>query len=136
MAGEYAGGCLCGAVRYVASGEPVAVALCHCSMCRRAGGAPMVAWALFPADAFRWEKGAPAVYPSSPGVERRFCNACGTQLVATADYMPGLADVTVGSLDDPAALPPQFHIWDSRRIAWLATADDLPRHAEFPPQQP
>ena len=45
-AARFEGGCLCGATRYVVQGDPVVVALCHCSMCRRAAGAPVVAWAI------------------------------------------------------------------------------------------
>ena len=40
------GGCQCGAVRYETAGAPVVVAICHCSMCRRANAAPAVAWAM------------------------------------------------------------------------------------------
>ena len=34
------GGCMCGAVRYKASGEAVSVIHCHCLSCRRHTGAP------------------------------------------------------------------------------------------------
>ncbi|MGH7822086.1 MAG: GFA family protein, partial [Candidatus Binatia bacterium] len=131
---SFRGGCLCGATRYEARGKPVVVAFCHCSMCRRSAGAPVTAWAMFDAKSFSWEKGEPQVYASSPGVERRFCRGCGTPLTYTAEFLPGLVDVTVGSLDDPEALPPQMHIWDSRRIGWVRLADELPRHPELPAQ--
>jgi hypothetical protein len=127
------GGCLCGAVRYAVHGEPIAVALCHCGMCRRAAGAPVVAWALFPLESLEYTAGKPATYASSPGVGRSFCASCGTSLGFTADYIPGLVDVTVASLDDPAALPPQIHIWEGKRLPWLHLSDDLPRYAEDPP---
>ena len=128
------GGCLCQSIRYLVREEPVAVALCHCSMCRRSAGAPLVAWAMFPLDGFDFVQGKPAVYASSSGVERAFCGSCGTQLTFTADFLPGLVDVTVASLDDPAVLPPRMHIWESRRLPWLTVADELPRHEELPPQ--
>jgi len=126
------GGCLCGATRYVVRGTPHVVAFCHCSMCRRSAGAPVTAWAMFDADNFEFEKGEPHTYTSSPGVQRRFCPRCGTQLIFMADFLPGLVDVTVGSMDEPDALPPQMHIWDSRRIAWVQLSTDLPRHQELP----
>jgi len=131
---EYHGGCLCGATRWIARDEPVTVALCHCSMCRRAAGAPAVAWAMWPLDRFEWTRGKPAIYASSEGVERGFCGSCGTPLSFGADFLPGLIDVTVGSLDAPESLPPRMHIWESSRLAWLALADELPRHRELPPQ--
>ncbi|MGH8607531.1 MAG: GFA family protein [Gammaproteobacteria bacterium] len=131
---SFRGGCLCGTTRYVVRGTPQVVAFCHCSMCRRSAGAPLTAWAMFDARNFKLEKGEPRTYASSPGVERRFCGHCGTPLTYTADFLPRLIDVTVGSLDDPSALPPQMHIWDSRRIAWVQVSDGLPRHHELPPQ--
>lgn len=130
---QFEGGCLCGSTRYAVQGEPVTVALCHCSMCRRAGGAPLVAWAMFSLDQLEFVRGKPATYSSSPGVERGFCARCGTPLTFVADFLPGLVDITVGSMDDPSALPPRMHIWDSKRVPWLVVKDDLPRHPELPP---
>lgn len=130
-----AGGCLCGAIRFAVHGEALLTALCHCSICRRAAGAPVVAWAMFPLEAFRLERGALATYASSPGVERGFCGRCGTTLSFTADFIPGLIDLTIASFDDPAALPPQLHMWESKRLPWLELGDDLPRHSGLPPQE-
>ncbi len=133
MAERFEGGCLCGAVRYAAEGEPVGVALCHCTICRKATGAPAVAWALFPEDGFQWTRGEAASYASSETVVRTFCNHCGTQLVAIAEALPGIMDITVGSMDDPASLPPQCHMFTREAVHWLELADTLPRFPEFPP---
>lgn len=129
---DHTGGCQCGKVRYSVSGEAIVVALCHCSMCRRANAAPAVAWAMFAQDQVRFE-GEPKTYRSSPAAMRGFCAECGTQLCFTAEYIPGLIDLTVGSFDRPESLPPTLHYWDSKRLPWAQFADDLPRHAEFPP---
>jgi hypothetical protein len=128
-----AGGCLCGATRFRVNAEPVVTTLCHCSLCRRAAGAPLVAWAMFPLEAFALERGTLAIYASSPGVERGFCARCGTTLSFAADFLPGLIDLTIASFDEPERLPPQLHMWDSKRISWMQPGDDLPRHAELPP---
>ena len=134
MAEKYAGRCLCGTTQYEATGEPVAAVLCHCSMCRRAAGAPAVAWAMFASDQFVVTGGQIAKYLSSDGAERGFCSGCGTTLTFSADYLPGLVDVTISSLDDPSRLSPSMHIWESRRLDWFVSADPWPRHKEFPPQ--
>ena len=128
------GGCLCGEVRYALRAEPITVVLCHCSICRRSAGAPAVAWALIASDDLRFTRGEPERFESSSGVERAFCRRCGTPLTFRADYMAGLVGVTVGSLDAPERMTPVMHIWDSRRLPWLESADAWPRHAEFPPQ--
>jgi len=37
---EFEGGCLCGAVRFVATGKPNGTYWCHCHSCRKHTGAP------------------------------------------------------------------------------------------------
>ena len=128
------GGCQCGAVRYRVSGEPVMTALCHCSMCRRANAAPAVAWAMYTEGQVEFLGNVPKLYESSSGCRRGFCAECGSQISFSADYIPGLIDITIGSLDDPNQLEPAFHYWESKRLSWLHLADQLPRHPEFPPQ--
>ena len=132
-AAELCGGCLCGDIRFRVRGRPVASVFCHCTLCRRAAGAPLTAWAMFPLPAFQLERGALAIYASSPGVERGFCGRCGTTLSFSASFLPGLIDLTIASFDEPERLPPQLHMWETRRIPWLQLADELPRHAELPP---
>jgi hypothetical protein len=131
--GDLPGGCLCGAVRFRARDEAIATSLCHCSMCRRAAGAPLVAWAMFPESAVTLERGELATHASSPGVQRGFCARCGTTLSFTADFLPGLVDLTIACFDEPERLPPQLHMWEGERVPWLVLGDDLPRHAGLPP---
>jgi hypothetical protein len=119
---------MCGAVRYEASGESFHQTLCHCVDCRRASGAPALAWFSVRKDALRWTRGAPAANPSSPGVERQFCARCGTQLTWHSDGVPDEIDVTTCSLDDPDVLPPADHTFYGQRVRWLHLADALPRY--------
>jgi hypothetical protein len=72
------GGCLCGKVRYRISAEPRGADYCHCRMCQRASGAPVVPWLTVAREGFAWIKGEPAVYRSSRKAERLFCPTCGT----------------------------------------------------------
>ena len=130
---KFEGGCQCGAVRYRIAGEPLMTAICHCSMCRRANAAPAVAWAMFEEPQLTFVQGEPKFYASSEEGKRGFCGACGTQISFSATYIPGLVDITIGSLDEPAAIAPQFHFWHSKHLSWAEFADNLPRHAEFPP---
>ena len=126
------GGCLCRAVRYRATGTPVLRALCHCDSCRKASGAPMSAWIMFMASDVVFE-GTPKTYASSDGCARGFCGTCGTSLSFTAAYLPGLIDLTIGSLDEPALATPLLQSWDSTRLPWLQVSEGIPAHAGFPP---
>jgi hypothetical protein len=38
-------------------------------------------------------------------------------------------DVTLASLDDPAAFAPDSHAWTMSRVPWLELGDELPRYA-------
>jgi hypothetical protein len=121
------GRCLCGAVRYEVSGPPRDSAYCHCASCRRAAGAPVVPWVTYPGVAFRVTHGQPASFHSSPPVTRTFCATCGTPLTYVTAAEPEWIDVTVCSLDEPEAMPPQYHIWIEHRVKWFETTDTLPR---------
>lgn len=120
------GGCLCGTVRYAARGPGFHATLCHCTSCRRASGAPAVAWVTFAADGFAILAGTPRRFRSSPGVERSFCPACGTALTYRRDDLPDEVDVTTASLEEPAAFPPADETWTSERVPWLEVATGRP----------
>jgi hypothetical protein len=130
----YQGGCLCGAIRYASTEAPLDTGYCHCRLCQRSTGAPVLAWASFPVEGFSYTRGAPARYQSSQHGHREFCRECGTQIAYRDSEGARLVDVNIGSLDDPERAPPQCHIWRSSRIRWFDTADDLPRFDASKPQ--
>jgi hypothetical protein len=72
--------------------------------------------------------GTPVAYRSSPKAIRCFCGRCGTPLTWEAVANPALVDVSIATLDDPAAVAPAMHLWTENQIAWFDTADHLPRH--------
>lgn len=117
------GGCLCGAVRYRITKPPLRASFCHCRICQRAGGAPVVSWVITPADGFGIVAGEPAAFRSSPEGTRQFCGSCGTQLTFRHTASPGEIDVTGASLDDPDAYAPQYSIWSASRRAYMAAPD-------------
>ena len=122
------GGCHCGTLRYEAREPPIDTGYCHCTICRRTTGAPVLAWASVPEASFAYVKGTPAIYPSSAWGHREFCARCGTQICYRQTKDARNVDLNTASLDDPALCPPQMHIYHADRIAWLETADTLPRH--------
>ena len=105
------GGCLCGAVRFVAVGRPYRVGLCHCLDCRKHHGALFHASAVYPLDAVTIE-GEAAGYQ-----DRFFCPRCGSSV-----YSRGGEDeieVHLGALDEPDRLRPTYELWTVRRESWL-----------------
>lgn len=73
------GHCLCGKVRLKVEGAGDAVGACHCGICRRWSGGPMLA--IDTHGAVEIEGAAHVgVYASSDWAERGFCRECGTHL--------------------------------------------------------
>jgi hypothetical protein len=125
---DLTGGCLCGDTRYRITAAPVEAQYCHCRMCQRAHGAPVIAWLTVPLDAFAVTKGNPVAHRSSAKAFRHFCGGCGTPLTWREADNPRLVDVSIGSLDNPEAIAPTMHVWTDSRIAWFESADHLPRY--------
>ena len=126
------GGCHCGAVRYEMTEEVAHHALCHCTDCRKASGAPAVAWAMAAADQVTIT-GKPLTYASSEHGRRLFCGACGTSLFYTNDVVfPGMIDGQSATLDDPDAIPLQAQIQTAERIGWMTHLGDLPEFERYP----
>jgi hypothetical protein len=122
------GGCLCGAVRYRCGAPIYPPAYCHCTSCRRACGAHVVAWFTVHRASLVFTQGQPAIYRSSPPVQRAFCARCGTALTYLhADAIDEI-DVTIGSLDEPDRVAPVAHIWMQDAPSWDKPADGLPSH--------
>jgi hypothetical protein len=123
----WTGGCLCGAIRYRAEADPLRTVICHCTICRRVSGAPMMCFVHFPAEAFRWLSGAPKRYRSSADAERGFCPLCGSTLTMHESILGDRVQVALGSLDTPEPARPDDHVWTRQQLPWLRIEDDLPR---------
>lgn len=122
-----AGGCLCGALRFAVDGAPESICYCHCRLCQRSSGAPVLAWATFPVAAFRYLQGTPRSFASSAHGSREFCPACGTQIAFRSAHERQFVDLNVGAFDEPARFPPTHHIHCASAIPWLDQASELPR---------
>jgi hypothetical protein len=122
------GRCLCGDIRYEYRGAPK-VLHCHCESCRRHTSSPVASFVCVPADGFRYTKGTPAAYASSPGVTRTHCGRCGSPMTYTSNRNTQV-DIYVGTLDDPAAIAPTYHAFTEEQLPWFEIADALPRFAQ------
>jgi hypothetical protein len=132
------GGCYCGAVRYLAEGEPSFRAQCHCRECQyMTGGAPNM-FMLMPVEGFAYIKGAPKTFTRSDierPVTREFCAECGTHLTTRR---PGLAAVIlkVGTLDSPSLFgAPQMAIYTIDKQSFHQIPKGLPSHERLPPRR-
>ena len=123
------GGCQCGALRYRLDAQPTGASLCFCRMCQKAFGNYFAPLAGVKRKELVWTRGTLGVFRSSVAVERGFCRDCGTPLtyaVIDADRI----SVSLGSLDDPAAVPPTTAWGVEGKRAPLAVFDALPAHPD------
>jgi hypothetical protein len=126
---RYRGACLCGSVQFEAAGPATNLCYCYCHSCRRASGAPLVAWGTFARNGFRITRGTLTEYRSSPPVVRGLCAACGGALTYRHQSRPEEIDVTLASLEEAARLVPQMHVWVSDKLPWVSISDQLPQLA-------
>lgn len=94
-------------------------------MCRRSTGAVVVTWISVRRSAFQLQKGALRIYQSSALAERGFCGNCGAQITFSHRDIPDIVDVTVATLDEPNAHPPDRHIFSPDRVSWLHLDEHL-----------
>lgn len=129
--GNFEGGCACGAIRYRLTAAPMIVHACHCRDCQKQSGSAFVVnlWIerkfVEPSGA---EPVASRVPPGASGKPHDVfrCGACGTALWSKYHAAPG--DTVLlrgGTLDDPAAIAPDVHIFTRSKLPWL----ELPKNA-------
>ncbi len=121
---RWQGGCLCGAVRFVATGQPKGVYWCHCQSCRRHSGAPVSVFVAFERAAYTLTKGEIARFESTPGrTTRGFCARCGSTLTCEVVSLPTETHFHLGAFDEAARLKPTRHVFREERLSWLHTGD-------------
>ncbi|MEM9784149.1 MAG: GFA family protein [Pseudomonadota bacterium] len=94
--------------------------------CRRWTGAPVAAFAAFPAGSVTLTPD-PGPFSTVAGVERWFCRSCGSPLAARFDYLPDQIYVPIGVIDQADTILPAMHSHHGARLSWLHIDDDLPR---------
>lgn len=133
---NFKGGCLCGAVRYTASAEPLVVRACWCRVCQYFGAGNATINLAFPSEAVAIT-GELTDYASTADsgnhMHRRFCPKCGVQVVSTADERPHMVIIRAGTLDDPSLAAPRGTIWTKSAPPWALIDPALPRFEGQPP---
>ncbi len=125
MTTSVSGGCQCGKVRYRIAGPLSNPHVCHCRMCQKAAGNFFLPLVNAHKNDVAWTRGAPAHFHSSDNVRRGFCADCGTPLTFETLNARHL-NVTIGSLDDPAAVKPATQDGVEARIGWMKDLAELP----------
>jgi hypothetical protein len=111
---RYTGGCLCGALRYEANGEPLFAGHCYCIDCRRASGSGFIPFMGFSSSAVRFSgETRKFVSKSARGSDavRNSCPICSSLVFGGEIGKTDSFTIYAGSLDDPSSFHPTIAIF-------------------------
>jgi hypothetical protein len=132
---QIAGGCLCGKVRYSATGEPAFVGVCHCTDCQKFTGSAFATVVAVPKPALKLE-GRLTRYSKTgdtgKSIHRSFCPECGSSIADEADVMPDIVMLGSGTLDDASWLKPAMEIFCDSAQPWVQLQSDMKRFPKMP----
>lgn len=133
----YVGGCLCGAVRYEARGEPQHQGYCFCRDCRKASGSGFIPFLSFSASSVRF-RGATKLSCSKSirGTDavRNRCASCGGLVFGGIVGEDTDHTIYAGSLDDPTLFRPTIAIFLRDRPDWVLIPEGLVAFETLPGQ--
>lgn len=124
------GGCVCGAVRYRAAGQPALAQACHCAFCQRRTGSAFGLVVAFKEDRVELTGGPTAQYEhrsdeSGRWLRSHFCSTCGTTVLITLERNPGVRVIPGGTFDDPKWFKLTRHIWTRSAHDWIVFPPDV-----------
>lgn len=131
----FTGGCACGALRYSATGEPLAMVECQCLDCRKDSGTGHASHVVFLRDGVTLTGTASHYEMPTDGGGRKtrgFCPTCGSPVTMTFSANPAILAVRAGSLDEPARYRPQIVTYTARALPWDHVDPALPAFAGMP----
>ena len=130
MAENLEGGCACGAARYRLASPPMFVHCCHCRDCQRQTGSAFVLNALIEADRVALLSGdvKEITVPTESGRGQKIyrCASCEIAVWSVYGGIDKLRFVRVGTLDNPAALTPDVHIYVRSKLPWVKLPEGVP----------
>ncbi len=129
----YEGSCLCGRVRYRATGPLGDLGHCHCTDCQKSCGAAFGTYVAVLRERFTFVQGEKDLqaYQAESGTRRLFCRTCGSKITAESDKWEAIY-VLAGTLDTPLEQKPTVHIWVRSKVPWYEIRDGLVQHATDP----
>jgi hypothetical protein len=134
MTAPFTGGCMCKAIRYECSVEPIGMGICYCRDCQKATGSAFASALVVPRNRITIT-GEVKYYgvrgDSGNLVNRGFCPHCGSRLFGTPAN-PDLISIQAGSLDDPSWFKPQAAIYAASAQPWSCINFDFPKFPKMP----
>jgi hypothetical protein len=115
------GRCMCGAVAFVATGDPRFAIICQCRECQRNTGSGNAAQVAVDRKGFSYT-GSPTDYARSSAsgntVTKAFCAICGCPLWGMTTRMEDTVMIMAGALDDPSQITPDYLVFSDKAQPW------------------
>jgi hypothetical protein len=128
---EIKGSCRCGQISYSTSADPIFVGVCHCRSCQKSTGTSYATVVAVPADSLtvsgstkRFDDTGDTGKPT----HRDFCPNCGSTITQSADVMPGVTMIAIGTLENPSSVKPAMQIYCDSALPWAK----IPEMQGFP----
>ena len=128
------GGCSCNSVRYRLTDEPLFTHCCHCANCQRQTGSAFVINVLIEADRVELLAGEPhpVDVPRDDSSTQRIYRCPHCQIALYSEYgWPEVWFVRAGTLDDPASVSPDVHIFTRSKLPWVELPASVPAFAIY-----
>jgi hypothetical protein len=128
------GGCACGEARYRLASDPLFVHCCHCLNCQRQTGSAFVINVLIEADRVELLAGEPQpiAVPRDDGTKQTIWRCATCQIAVFSQYTSRrIRFVRAGTLDDPAAVAPDVHIYTRSKLPWVMLPDSVPAFDDY-----
>ena len=134
---QYEGQCFCGDVHFTLSGNPEAMAYCHCDSCRQWSAGPVSAFTLWKPTNVNIDKGEdniagfnknPLSGDDTVVSNRIWCKTCGGHLYTDHPTM-GLVDVPAAVIKG-LQFTPAFHVHYQESVHPMK--DGLPKFKDLP----
>jgi hypothetical protein len=127
------GKCLCGLIEFEVLGVAPKLYQCHCSLCRKQGGASSNTAAIVAQEQFRWLSGQEHIssWVKDTGFRSDFCSNCGSPVPNPLRSTPYYW-VPAGLFEDGVQLIVSAHLFVGSKASWDVIASPGTQYETMP----
>ena len=127
------GKCLCGLIEFEVLGVAPKLYQCHCSLCRKQGGASSNTAAIVAQEQFRWLSGQEHIssWVKDTGFRSDFCSNCGSPVPNALRSTPYYW-VPAGLFEEDVQLKVSAHLFVGSKASWDVIASPGTQYETMP----
>ena len=132
MPAPFTGRCLCEAIHFRVTQEPLTIYACHCTDCQKRSGSAFGLSMWVKRSSIQVTKGEVTLHESvnAEGKPRlaKICGQCGVRMWSEPPKYPDYAVMRPGTLDDTSWVRPIAHIWTRSAQPWFVFPEGVPKY--------